>query len=176
VQFQIDDAEADWTFPPNHFDFIHARTLGGSIGDMSGLIKQCYKHLKPGGWLGIDECEIWPKSDDGSLTPKHALSIWFDYLDKSSTQIGKKLNIAEEYKKLVKDAGFEDVRDDTYKVRSADFPPAVPQSKLTDGLDPFRPLSELGPKINVSRNSVSGSCLRRRKGLSLTLSLCLPGC
>ncbi|KAI9764329.1 MAG: hypothetical protein M1840_008547 [Geoglossum simile] len=115
VQFQVDDAEADWTFPVNHFDYIHGRTLGGSITDMEKLIKQSYKHLKPGGWLEIDECEIWPKSDDGSLTEDHSMWKWFDYLDKSSTQIGKKLNIAETYKDLITNAGFEDVQDDTYK-------------------------------------------------------------
>lgn len=55
VKFEIDDATDEWTFPPNHFDFIHARTMAGSILDWPVFIKQCYTHLKPGGKLEITE-------------------------------------------------------------------------------------------------------------------------
>ena len=55
VRFEIDDAREPWTFPLNHFDFIHARTLAGSLQDWPTFLKQCYKHLKPGGKLEIAE-------------------------------------------------------------------------------------------------------------------------
>ena len=31
--FEIDDVSLDWTFPSNHFDFIHIRELFGCIPD-----------------------------------------------------------------------------------------------------------------------------------------------
>ncbi|KAH0545427.1 hypothetical protein FGG08_000428 [Glutinoglossum americanum] len=122
VNFEVDDAEADWTFPPNHFDFIHARTMGGSIADMDKLLAQCYKHLKPGGWVEIDEAEAWAKSDDGSLTPQHAMVIWQGHLDEASTSIGRKLNIADTIKAKIEAAGFEDVKDDIYKCPMGTWP------------------------------------------------------
>ena len=33
LQFEIDDACSEWTFPPDHFDLIHVRALYGSIAD-----------------------------------------------------------------------------------------------------------------------------------------------
>lgn len=43
VEFMMDDAEQDWTFPESSFDFIHIRTLGGSLSDWPRLMGQCYK-------------------------------------------------------------------------------------------------------------------------------------
>jgi hypothetical protein len=84
---------------------------------MKRLIEQCYKHLKPGGWLELDEGEVWPSTDDNSFTKDHAMWRWFNHLDEASTQIGRKLNIAETYEGLVRDAGFIDVKDEIIKVR-----------------------------------------------------------
>jgi len=33
VRFQVDDATEEWAFPPESFDFIHARCLAGSVRD-----------------------------------------------------------------------------------------------------------------------------------------------
>ena len=55
VRFEIDDCREEWTFPKDHFDFIHIRTLAGAISDWPALLKQCYTHLKPGGKLEIAE-------------------------------------------------------------------------------------------------------------------------
>lgn len=43
VQFQIDDAELDWTFKKNSFDLVHIRNLGGAIKDWEKLLKEAYK-------------------------------------------------------------------------------------------------------------------------------------
>jgi ubiquinone/menaquinone biosynthesis C-methylase UbiE len=51
LQFQIDDAQLDWTFPDNHFDFIHLRYMQGAIDDWPKMYRQMYRHLKPGGWF-----------------------------------------------------------------------------------------------------------------------------
>lgn len=47
VSFQIDDAESVWTWPENHFDFIHIRHMTGAIEDWPALIKQAYKWVIP---------------------------------------------------------------------------------------------------------------------------------
>lgn len=43
MQFQIDDAENEWTWAKDTFDLIHIRHLNGSIKDWSAFLKQVYK-------------------------------------------------------------------------------------------------------------------------------------
>ena len=43
VKFEIDDMELEWTFPDNQFDFIHMRSLSGSIKDWDHLLSQAYE-------------------------------------------------------------------------------------------------------------------------------------
>lgn len=43
LRFDIDDAELDWTFEPNSFDFIHNRNFVCSIRNWPRLIGQAYK-------------------------------------------------------------------------------------------------------------------------------------
>lgn len=51
LNFEIDDAEQEWTFAPDSFDFINIRYMLGSIQDWPRLFKQAYAALKPGGYL-----------------------------------------------------------------------------------------------------------------------------
>ncbi|VTT58749.1 unnamed protein product, partial [Fusarium fujikuroi] len=48
--FQIEDAQLDWTFKPDEFDFIHIRYLYGAIDDWKKLYRQAFAHLPVGGW------------------------------------------------------------------------------------------------------------------------------
>jgi len=47
VRFEIDNAEDEWMYGENTFDFIHIRTLLGSIKDWDRLYRQAYRALKP---------------------------------------------------------------------------------------------------------------------------------
>jgi SAM-dependent methyltransferase len=58
VQFQIEDAQLDWTFEPESFDFIHIRYMHGAIADWDKLYRQALAHLKPGGWIQHIEPDI----------------------------------------------------------------------------------------------------------------------
>ena len=43
VKFEIDDITQPWTWESNSMDFIHVRTMGGSIKDWPGFLQECYK-------------------------------------------------------------------------------------------------------------------------------------
>ena len=51
LTFEIDDANSSFTYPADHFDFIHIRGLTGCIKSWPTLYRQCYDALKPGGWI-----------------------------------------------------------------------------------------------------------------------------
>lgn len=41
LEFQVDDAEQDWTFREDEFDFIHIRYMSSAISDWPRLLSQC---------------------------------------------------------------------------------------------------------------------------------------
>jgi hypothetical protein len=43
VKFELDDAQLEWTYPENDFDFIHIRCLYGSIADWTKLYGQVFR-------------------------------------------------------------------------------------------------------------------------------------
>ncbi|KAJ5102056.1 hypothetical protein NUU61_004278 [Penicillium alfredii] len=115
-RFFIDDAESDWAFSPGEaFDYIHARSLGGGIGDWPRLLKQVYNHLTPGGWFEAQEFEIWVLSDDGTHQQAGIIMDWQDRLNQASKQFGKPVNVAPSLSQWMQAEGFVNIADDIYK-------------------------------------------------------------
>ncbi|KAJ5153955.1 uncharacterized protein N7500_009394 [Penicillium coprophilum] len=120
LRFVVDDAESEWLYSPSQpFDFIHARDLGGAIADWPRLLRQSYEHLRPGGWIELQEFEVMLKSDDDSIRLAPALCEFLERLTQASEAFHRPMNIAEGHRQRLVEAGFEDVRDDVYKVPSS---------------------------------------------------------
>jgi hypothetical protein len=117
--FYVDDVESEWTFGPDEaFDFIHGRAIGGSIANFEILYRRIYDNLKPGGWVEIQEYEsAFYSDDDPSLSKSPNCAKWASLCNYASEKAGRIFAIAQEQKQKLIDAGFEDVHDDTYKVR-----------------------------------------------------------
>jgi SAM-dependent methyltransferase len=49
--FVVENVEKDWVFS-EPFDYIHGRMLMLGIHDWAKYFRQCFDHLKPGGWCG----------------------------------------------------------------------------------------------------------------------------
>ncbi|CUS10320.1 unnamed protein product [Tuber aestivum] len=110
-RFEVDDAELGWTWPPNHFDFIHSRLLGQSIKNWERFLEQIFHHLKPGGYIELIEHLMDVRSDDGSYPPGCALRVYMHNLNLSLEQMGVP-NIATRLKEFVIKAGFVEVREE----------------------------------------------------------------
>ncbi|EER37581.1 methyltransferase [Histoplasma capsulatum var. duboisii H88] len=123
-KFYVDDVESEWVYTPNEaFDFIHARGMGGSIKDWNMLYNRALQHLKPGGWIEMQEYEAWVSSDDDPTLKKCPNTArWLALIDEASIKFGKRMNVAREQKQHLIDAGFKDVRDDVYKVPMGTWP------------------------------------------------------
>ncbi|OAA49472.1 hypothetical protein NOR_01395 [Metarhizium rileyi] len=107
VQFEIDDATLEWTFAPEHFDFIHARTLAGAIRDWPALLAQCFHHLRPGGKIEVSEGRADFFCDDGSLTEDTATHRWLTEFRRLATPLG--FDVAPHLPPMFEEAGFEEV-------------------------------------------------------------------
>ena len=117
-KFYVDDVESEWLYRPEEaFDFIHGRGMGGSIANWDALYRQAYTHLKPGGWIEMQEYEGWIWSEDDPLLTKCPyVAQWQQVIDEATAKFGKRLNVAPEQKQNLVNAGFVDVQDDVYKV------------------------------------------------------------
>jgi len=115
--FYVDDSESAWTFKPEDaFDYIHGRAMGGSVRDWPALYGEIYKHVKPGGWVEIQEYETWCRVNDEKEKLPEALSYWQMSVNEASEKFGKKLLVAGDHKENMLAAGFVDVQDIMYKV------------------------------------------------------------
>ncbi|OHW98781.1 SAM-dependent methyltransferase [Colletotrichum incanum] len=88
-KFQIDDIEQSWTWPAEHFDFIHIRNLEGCIADWRALYEQAFECIKPGGYIEIKEFDIESRSQVQTLDDKHPFKTWPKYLLQACDKLGK---------------------------------------------------------------------------------------
>ncbi|KAF2434307.1 methyltransferase, partial [Tothia fuscella] len=122
--FYVDDVESDWAIPPeDRFDFIHGRSMAGGIEDWPKLLGQCLDNLKPGGWLEMQEYQAMVGSEDDPSMKKYPnIQYWVDLVCEGSIMFKKTLHIAKDMKQWMIDAGFEDVREEIYKVPCGTWP------------------------------------------------------
>ncbi|KAE9378826.1 methyltransferase, partial [Stipitochalara longipes BDJ] len=115
--FFLEDSEVEWAFGPDDaFDYIHGRAMGGSIRDWKELFEKIYKHLKPGGWVEIQEYETWCQPDDPKDESPPYLMKWLKSINEASEAFGKKLNVAPHFQENMIEAGFVEVEDVVHKV------------------------------------------------------------
>jgi len=173
LQFLVDDAESAWLYSANRpFDFIHARDLGGAIANWPRLLRQAYEHLRPGGWIELQEFEVTLRSDDESLRLAPTLCEFLGRLHEASEAFHRPMNIAEGHRQRLIEAGFEDVRDEVYKVRP--FPLSdLPCSGYLWGLVAlsFLFFSELITKFHRFRQVVGPGTLYKNRSVGI---ICVP--
>ncbi|KAF2136203.1 uncharacterized protein K452DRAFT_292578 [Aplosporella prunicola CBS 121167] len=108
LEFQIDDAEDEWTFH-DKFDYIHIRSMAGSFGDWNKLLAQAFANLNPGGYVEIQEHEAWYNCYDDSLEKAPNIMNWMTKLREASEKIGKPFLMLNTLAKTLENVGFVDV-------------------------------------------------------------------
>ena len=116
LRFVIDDAESERAYG-SPFEFIHLRTLGGSIKDVPKLLGQVYDNLKPGGWIEWQEYKTTIRTNDDSFPENCAMLEWIKLLNVAAAKFGKPMDIAPTLKSSMERAGLVNVVDRIYKVR-----------------------------------------------------------
>lgn len=124
VRFQVDDATDQWAFPENSFDFIHVRTMAGSIKDWPQFLNQAYKHLKPGGQIELSEGRTHFCCDDGTYDPNGdtAVAVWVREFHRIAGAIGLDFDVFPKFAEHLKQAGFENVVEDEHPCPVGSWP------------------------------------------------------
>ena len=109
-EFQIDNAEQEWTFDKK-FDFIHVRLLCFGIRDWPRLFEQCFTHLKPGGWLELQEVDFPPGCADDTAGPDSAFLKWGKLIHEACLSVGVNTSACRGFKPQLEDQGFVNVQE-----------------------------------------------------------------
>ncbi|KAF5539987.1 alkaline ceramidase [Fusarium mexicanum] len=72
-------------------------------------------NLKPGGYVEIQETGGIILSEDGTLTPEHAVSRWCSLLGEAFTKLGSTSIEFDEIKGIMQEVGFVDIVDKRFK-------------------------------------------------------------
>ncbi|KAL4794069.1 S-adenosyl-L-methionine-dependent methyltransferase [Aspergillus venezuelensis] len=113
LKFEIDDYEQTWTYS-HKFDFIHGRMLSGSIADERRLFRQAYENLQPGGWFELMDFSFPVRADDGTMRGT-AFETLNNKLIEGLRAIGRDGALADQYKTLMDETGFQNVTEVKYK-------------------------------------------------------------
>ncbi|KAH6879809.1 S-adenosyl-L-methionine-dependent methyltransferase [Thelonectria olida] len=119
LEFQFDDAQLDWTFRPESFDFIHIRHLQGSIKDWEKLYRQVFKALKPGGWFQHMEPDLQMRSEnpDVNVDDRHVFTKWANVFREVGSKTEQTFAFSSDIlNKLAEGAGFVSINTRTHKV------------------------------------------------------------
>lgn len=116
VKFEVDDAEQSWTYPADHFDLVHTRIMNAFLQDWDGFLRHAHHHLKPGGWVELQELSVNVTSDDGSLAEDSNLREWYKNEEKAWNKIGLSVSLTgEEIKTWLEKAGFVNIEISRFK-------------------------------------------------------------
>ncbi|KAH7239831.1 hypothetical protein B0J15DRAFT_516385 [Fusarium solani] len=118
--FQIDDAQLNWTFEPESFDFIHIRSLHGAIDDWPKLYGQLFKFLKPGGWFQHMEPGIALRCDNPAIKYANFGSVfkqWAQLFYDAGDRLGRTFDITDtKMENWAREAGFTKIAPKTFKL------------------------------------------------------------
>lgn len=124
--FQVDNAQLDWTFEPNDFDFIHLRYLYGAIDDWGKLFRQAYTHVRPGGWAESLEIDIETRSENPEVQSdkNHVFRKWYQLFFECGRKTGRTFEIARDgrQEQYMRKAGFTDLVSKSWKVPIGGWP------------------------------------------------------
>ncbi|KAK4240966.1 hypothetical protein C8A03DRAFT_12786 [Achaetomium macrosporum] len=123
VKFEIDDANMDWTWAENSFDFVHARILAGSISDWQKFYCNAFRCCKPGGWMESHEASLLWRSDLG-IREESAMGQWGKVFQEAGRKTGRTFSLVDEglQQKYMEEAGFVDIVVKDLPCPSGDWP------------------------------------------------------
>ncbi|KAL0937798.1 methyltransferase domain-containing protein [Colletotrichum truncatum] len=124
VKFEVDDVESPWLYPSNHFDYIHSRHTVMAIKDWKRLLERSLEHLKPGGWVELQEIHLFPLSANNSLPATHPVAEYWGLVGKGLLNLGIDLEMAagDKLPNLMREAGFVNVTERLFHVPIGTWP------------------------------------------------------
>ncbi|UKZ53678.1 hypothetical protein TrVGV298_007475 [Trichoderma virens] len=129
VRFLVDDVEDEW-MDRGGYDFIHLRHSCIYLKDVDKLIKNCYDHLKEGGWLEITDYCSYLRCDDGTMPENHPPAQVSMMMHQALSQYGMNAYVINELEEKYKAAGFKDIQCRVIKTPIGAWPKDATQRQI----------------------------------------------
>jgi SAM-dependent methyltransferase len=110
VRFLVDDAASEWLYPLDHFDLVHARHCISAFKDWPGVFRSAMKHLKPGGWMELQDFYFTTCCDDGTMPENYGLTKLLTLTKEGMKVMGVDLEGVLKKPDEMREAGFVDVQ------------------------------------------------------------------
>ncbi|KAG9235960.1 methyltransferase LaeA [Amylocarpus encephaloides] len=114
LKFVRHDLDAPWQTldPAPPYDLIHMRMLCGSVENWFDLYRKAFSHLKPRiGYLEHVEIDIFPRSDNNSVSGNSGLMRWVHCLQQATAASYRPMEYNADTRRMLHDAGFVDIYD-----------------------------------------------------------------
>lgn len=132
VRFELDDANLEWTYKDDMFDFVHVRSMLGTIIDWNSFYREAYRCCKPGGWIEHqDESAAW-RCEGGEIPEDSAMGQWEKVFSEGGRKFGRTFRILQDdiQKKGMEEAGFVDIVVQDFKCPIGSWPKDPTQKEL----------------------------------------------
>ncbi|KAK1546343.1 methyltransferase domain-containing protein [Colletotrichum paranaense] len=124
VRFVVDDAEAEWVWPPYSLDFVHARHMCMAVKNWPRMLSQAFTALKPGGWVELQELRFVLQCDDGTMPgpEEYGYGKFVDLCMSGFRSFGINPLAMERNSEMLRESGFENVVEKVWKVPIGTWP------------------------------------------------------
>ncbi len=121
VNFYVDDIEEEW-LNGDDYDLVHIRYVCSFIRDSAAVIHKSFEHMRPGGWIEVQELDMIVHCDDDSMpTPEtkgcaYPILNYVDLAARAWGLSGADLQIGDKIGPMLEEAGFVNVQRRKLKV------------------------------------------------------------
>lgn len=99
----------DWIFP-FPMDYVHLRSMGPCFTDIRTVFRRALNHMRPGGWIEIQD-GVWELfSIDGSHRGS-AMEHWLGLVKDGAARQGRDMSKVRKNRAYLEEVGFANVRD-----------------------------------------------------------------
>ncbi|KAL2129423.1 hypothetical protein VTI74DRAFT_7817 [Chaetomium olivicolor] len=157
VRFELDDANLDWTWEDNTFDYVHVRSMLGTIADWQKFYREAFRCCKPGGWMEHqDEAAMW-RAENREIPETSAMGQWEKVFDEGGRKFGRTFRVLQDniQKKCMEEAGFVDIVVKDFKCPVGEWP-RDPKQRQIGMYAQYSLLADLEGYVNYIWGAVMG--------------------
>jgi len=108
ARFEMDDFNLRWE-DHEKYDLIHARELLGCVPDWNLFYENCFRVLKPGGWIDCSEPSMYLESGYDTLGDDHCYKYWGSLMVEAGDKAGMSFDVGPYIKERLEAAGFVNI-------------------------------------------------------------------
>lgn len=129
LEFEIDDISAEWLHKP--FNYIHSRSMAGSLLSYRDMLASAFENLAPGGWCEAVEFEIWMRDQcedphgevkERPIECAPMINQWQSGLHEAGAKIGRRFDSCWNLKGWFEEIGYTNVVETKLRVSGFSLP------------------------------------------------------